>query len=192
MKHNSIRNVCCEEAAIGGLRPEREKAGLLPPRPAADGLPAVQSARRPADIWVPRGTRGGGEAFDFAISSGLQSGPLNRVVESPEVIFADYETVKRQHLETEVKCRAAGFSFTPVVLESHGGGMSKLTRNLVSWLGKAIAAAQGSNPDQESLRIAQRMSSTLHRESARAILRRLPLPEEERPTSVWASAVTIV
>ena len=95
-------------------------------------------------------------------------------------------------METEVKCRAAGFIFTPVVLESHGGGMSKLTRNLVSWLGKAIAAAQGSNPDQESLRIAQRMSSTLYRESARAILRRLPLPEEERPTSAWASAVTIV
>ena len=187
VKHNSIRNACSEEAVAGGLRPEKEKAGLLPGRPPSDGLPAIRSARRPADIWVPRGMHGGGEAFDFAVTSGLKSGHLGQVIKSPELVFSQYEATKRQHLSTEDVSKAAGFRFSPLVLESHGGGMSQLTRRFVSWLAGAVAATRGTDEDREALRIAQRMSATLHREGARAILRRLVPVEECRPTTAWAA-----
>ena len=124
--------------------------------------------------------------MDFAVSSGLQSGALTKVIDSPETIFGDYESQKRCHLETEKICTAAGFRFTPLILESHGGGMSQLTRGFVNWLGKAVAASRGTETSAESLRIAQRISSTLQRESARAILRRLVPAEEEPLPTAWA------
>lgn len=70
--HNAIRNAAnayCEEAVEAGLRPEQEKANLLPEPPEEYGLPRVASLRHPADIWNPRNASGKGEAFDFAASS---------------------------------------------------------------------------------------------------------------------------
>ena len=45
VRHNAIRNVCYEEAVEASLRPEREKAGLLPGRPHEDGLPGDSGLR---------------------------------------------------------------------------------------------------------------------------------------------------
>ena len=78
-----MRNVCYEEALEAGLRPEREKAGLLPERPSADGAPVNGNGRRPADVWLPRGASGKGEALDFAVSSGMQSELFHPSAETP-------------------------------------------------------------------------------------------------------------
>ena len=58
IRHNAVRNVCFQEAASAAARPELEKAGLLPRRPAEDALPASGGERRLADIWLPRGVHG--------------------------------------------------------------------------------------------------------------------------------------
>ena len=91
VRHNAVRNICYEEARLFGARPELEKAGLLPSRPGDDGLPATTAARRPADIWLPRGMQGDAEALDFACSSGLQAGLVRQVAAEPGEVFVRYE-----------------------------------------------------------------------------------------------------
>jgi len=188
IRHNAVRNVCFQEAASAAARPELEKAGLLPRRPAEDALPACGGARRPADIWLPRGVHGDAEALDFAATSGLQAGLFRQVAEDPGHVFLRYEEFKRNHLQTDEQCRDAGVRFTPMVLESHGGGWSGKVRGFVDWLARASAAAHHADAAEESFRIAQRISVTLQRENARAVLRRL-VPVSAGPgPSGWAAA----
>ena len=66
VRHNRIRDVVFEEAVRAGMAAEKEKPGLLPARPADDGVGQVESLRRPADIWLPRTQGAAGEALDFA------------------------------------------------------------------------------------------------------------------------------
>ena len=125
IRHNAVRNVCYEEALEAALRPEREKANLLPARPGADGLPAqtTGNGRRPADIWLPRGCSRKGEALDFAVSSGLQSELFHPTAETPGLVFARYNDMKRSFKGTAQLCETSGFQFTPMVLEAHSGGV---------------------------------------------------------------------
>ena len=104
------------------LRPERQKADLLPQRPSTDGLPVKGGGRRPADVWFPRGGSGKGEALDFAVTSGLQSELFLPVADAPGFVFQRYEHMKRSYKDTAQSCEAQGFGFTPMVFEAHGGG----------------------------------------------------------------------
>ena len=186
IRHNWVPNVVFEEAVGAGLRPEREKAGLLPCRPAADGLPATAGARRPADVWLPRGPKGNAEAMDFAVTSGMQSALFRAVADDPMVVFERHEQQKRNYLQTYDQCRRAGFRFKPMVLEAHAGGWSGAFRGRMGWLARAGAAVHSASPAAEALRIAQRISSSLHRENARAVLRRLSAAETPTAPSGWA------
>ena len=176
IRHNAIRNVCYEEALEAGLRPEREKANLLPGRPAADGLYMTNSYRRPADVWLPRGSSSKGEALDFAVSSGLQSELFHPVAETPGLVFHRYDGMKRSCKDTAASCEAAGFKFVPLVVEAHGGGWSPSTRATVDFISRTRSACQHEDVASVSLRIAQRISCTLHKENARAVLRRAAVP----------------
>ena len=60
-----------------------------------------------------------------------------------------------------------------MVLEAHAGGWGKEARQVLDGLAKAIAATQPNSAESASLRIAQRLSITLQRENARAVLKRL-------------------
>ena len=73
VRHNAVRNCTFSEAVVAGRNPDREKAGLLPGRPASDGVKGKEGERRPADVWLPRGPCGRGEALDFACTSGLRT-----------------------------------------------------------------------------------------------------------------------
>ena len=179
IRHNVVRNICYEEARDASLRPEREKANLLPDRPVEDGLPSRAGSRRPADVWIPRGEGGRGEALDFAISSGMQSNLFSPVADNPGLVFCEYERMKREYKNTAQLCQDAGFAFSPVVFEAHAGGWSPLTRAKVDWLTKAQAASQHEDPSIVSLRIAQRISCALQRENARAILQRSGGPSDD-------------
>ena len=103
VRHNALRNICFEEAVEAGARPEREKYGLLPARPSSDGLRAARgsSGRRLVDVWLPKGASGKGEALDFAVTSGMRSDQIRRVIDTPEVVFQNYEQVKREHKQTD-------------------------------------------------------------------------------------------
>ena len=116
----------------------------------------------------------------------MQASQLRRSADLPEEVFARYEDLKRSHLDTEALCRAAGLRFTPLVLEAHAGGWSKSMRGLVDWIAESVAAARSTVKEVESLRIAQRISATLQRGNARAVLRRLGAAEEAPSPSAWA------
>ena len=71
-------------------------------------------------------------------------------------------------------CQQSGFSFIPMILEASGGGWGKQARCVWSELAKKHALATGElTSDKESaVTLLQRLSIILHRENARAILRR--------------------
>ena len=95
VRHNTVRDILYDEAVTGALNPHREKAGLLPSRPSEDGLTSVGEARRPADIWLPRGMQGGPKALDFAVTSGMQADTYRSVIDNPSSVFDHYENFKR-------------------------------------------------------------------------------------------------
>ena len=189
IRHNCMRNEVHDEARLAGLRPEREKAGLLPQRPERDGLAtSVDSRRRrPADVWLPRGPRNQGIALDFACTSGLGLGLLEQSASQAPAIFADYEHFKRSFKDTSQICQAQGFGFEPVVFEAHSGAWSPAARKLFDFITQKAASTSSSYtpPEVQSLRFAQRLSITLQRENARAIAQRTAeLPEAAR-SSDW-------
>jgi len=123
LRHNAIRDLVYKEAARAGLRPEKEKQGLLPPRPDAERLRGepCQSDRRPADVWL-LGWQGSPTALDFAATSGLQAAILYSSALDVSVALSGYESKKKIHLNTEEICRDSGLAFVPMVVESHGEG----------------------------------------------------------------------
>ena len=183
VRHNVIRDLIHAEAKDAGCAPEKEKGHLLPGRSVEDGAPSRHDApprsderRRPADIWFPRGV---GErvarpaAVDFAVTSGLRADRVGRAQEGGKAIADDYAITKRAFQDTEEKCHAAGFSFLPLVFEAHGGGWGTQTRRTLGFLGQQLSATGEWCREGAPLRLAQRVSCSLHRETARAILRRL-------------------
>ena len=154
-----------------------EKQALLPARPADDGIGQTECLRRPADIWLPRVHGLSGEALDVACSSGMRADFLERSAADGGSVFPAYEHIKRTYKNTDRECEHAGFKFTPMVLESLGGGWSPLARSILDRLAKAQSAAWHEGQEPSSLRIAQRISITLQRETARAVLRRLAIPQ---------------
>ena len=176
IRHNKLRNQVCETAARAGLRPEKEKAGLLPQRPVSDGLPTAtdRERRRPADVWLPAGPAHESEALDFACSSGLRAGLISRVALQAPIVFSEYEAFKKSFKDTEEQCQQQGFKFRPMIAEAHSGAWSASARALFDFITERLAASSSSNAskDLESLRFAQRLSITLQRENARAIARR--------------------
>ena len=189
VRHNAIRNCFFADATDAGLNPEKEKAGLLPQRPSEDGLLGTSGARRPADVWLPRGEDGRGEALDFACTSALRADLMEHVASSPSVVFDAYENFKRTHNDTARCCEAQGFSFTPMILEAHGGGWSLSARRVLTRVAKGIAAVWREGDEVASLRIAQRISVSLHRENARAVLKRVARALPESMDTGWGDAV---
>ena len=184
IRHNAVRNIVFAESMAGGLRPEKEKGGLLPDRPGTDGLPSGLG-RRPADLWLPRGMSGQGEALDFAVTSGMRADVFRVAAVSPETVFHRYERHKREYKHTADSCEAAGFRFTPMVLEAHGGGWSSLARGTFDWIARQTAAVQFEDPSTTALKMAQRISVSLHRENARAILKRAVVLEGRAQPGGW-------
>ena len=79
--------------------------------------------------------------------------------------------------------------FVPMVVEAHGGGWSPLARATLDWISKHQASCHNDDPAAISLKIAQRISCTLHRENARAILQRAPVAVSSPfPPSGWDEA----
>ena len=203
IRHNRLRDIVYEEAVRGNMSPEREKAGLLPGRPQDDGapdaagservdedLPALaRSRRRPADVFVPRALGGSPVALDFACTSGLRADRLRNADTDPEGVLAAYEqfacdfTAVGETETTDAACARQGFAFVPMVLEAHSGGWSKRARQTLDAIAKHVSTSWYTDGEAASLNIAQRLSTTLHRENARAVLRRLQetVPDDAAP-----------
>ena len=179
VRDTAVRNGTHCKLCTGWVPSEKEKAGLSPGRPDADAAPTCAQARRPADILVTSTRSSQPIAVDFAVTSGLQQGQITADDEEMSGVFASYEDYKFTYKDTGQQCAAQGITFFPFVIEAHGGGISPKGRRLLGDLAKESAASQHLEPAQVALRMAQRISCSLQRESARAILRRLhcePIP----------------
>ena len=55
LRHNAVAGIVYSAAKEGAMRPEKERSGLLPPRPQEDGVHNGAGNRRPADVWIPQG-----------------------------------------------------------------------------------------------------------------------------------------
>ena len=182
LRHNALRNATNRFVKAAALRPVKEKAGLLPPRLDADAIREKTGSRgrRPADIWVPQWRESGPAALDFAVTSGLRADALHTTAVDARSCVTDYENVKRQYLQTEAQCASQGLQFVPMVIEAHGGSWGPVAKDAWKWIAKQYASTTGISDSLATSEIAQRISTALHRETARAILRRLAPLEEEK------------
>ena len=183
-RHNLIRNGVYFATHAANLHPELEKPGLLPPRPLVgstyeNGSPHDPSdsdagARRPADVYLPRWRLGPPAALDVAITSGMRLDSVNDSVTDPCAAPTRYEDFKSAYKDTGALCREQGFSFIPMIMEAVGGGWGKSARCFWSELAKFSAYAQGEfeTESTSAVFLQQRLSMILHRENARACLRR--------------------
>ena len=153
------------------------RRGLLPPRPddgggPEDGARQAGGGRRPADVWVGSWGLHGAAAFDLAVTSGLRQGSVAASATAGERAAADYEAKKCAFLNTHAQCQAEGLQFLPLVAEAIGGGWGPTAVATWNSLGAAIAARTGEPSSLETSRLYQALGITLHRENARAVLRR--------------------
>ena len=158
------------------MRAEREKAGLLPPRPGDESVKSDKfvRGRRPADVWFAAWRGGPPAAVDFAVTSGLRADAVSKAASDPAAVWGSYEDYKRQYLGTEDLCEAQGFKFFPFIIEAHGGGFGPVARRVLAEVARAGAAREGEEVEAQASSLLRRMSVSVHRENARAILRRLP------------------
>ena len=172
------------EARAAGRRVEREKAGLPPPRPDDERVKdRLNNGRRPADIWLASWGAAGAAAVDFAVTSGLRDDLVNEARQDPAAVWGCYEDLKRSYKDTAAECQRQGLTFLPFVVEAHGGGFGPMARRVVAHIAKAGAATEGEEVERQAANTVRRMSCSVHRENARAVLRRFPAP----PTGFAAS-----
>lgn len=203
IRHNRLRDIVYEDSRDANMGPEREKGGLLPGRPHDDGIhlrdaesenmepETSRSLRRPADIYIPRAIGGTPTALDFACTSGMRSDHMLNGEQDTEEMLASYEQFKCDYIAagetetTEALCRRQSIVFTPMVIEAHAGGWSKRARKIIDLVAKYTSSSCPRLGESASLSIAQRLSSILHRENSRAVLRRIQEPHAEAIFAEW-------
>ena len=180
----TVRNVTTSSAMkffichSAGLNPELERPGLLQPRPIAgvvqeNGAVRDPNAnRRPADVFLPKWRRGAPAALDLAITSGLRNDMVKKSVEDGGAAAKAYENFKRSHMQTEDHCQEEGILFIPLICEATGGGWGPAANAVWNELAKYKATLTGESISITANRMLQSLGMILHKENARAILRR--------------------
>ena len=179
-RHNLLRNEVFFQCNSAGLNPELERPGLLQPRPltgavqesGADRHP--QSLRRPADVYLPRWRRGMPAALDLAVTSGLKTDMVRRSAENGSAAVIAYEDYKRSFLDTDTTCQEEGINFIPLMCEADGGAWGPAANTVWSELAKRKSVLTGEQISTTVTRLLQSLGLILHKENARAILRRSP------------------
>ena len=121
---------------------------------------------------MPRWYLGGPAAFDFAVTSGLRADSVSQSARDGSSATTAYEAHKRSYLDTAAQCEEEGLTFIPMAMEAHGGSWGLAARRAWAQVAKAAAQLTGDPPAEIAERHLQRLSVILHRENARAIVRR--------------------
>ena len=179
-RHNLIRNEVFHLCYSAGLNPELERPGLLRPRPLFGS--AYESGevrdpnvdRRPADVYLPSWRRGIPAALDIAVTSGLRRDVVESSARDGSSAVSNYETFKRSYLDTENNCREEGIKFIPLVCEANGGGWGPAGLAVWKELAKQKSIVSGEPNSITAGHLLQTLGIILHKENARAILRRSP------------------
>ena len=126
-------------------------------------------------MYLPRWHRGAPMALDFAVTSGLRSDSLTLSAVDGQSAATRYEDTKNEYLDTRRHCLSEGVGFTPMVVEACGGGWGPAANDFWWKLAKTTALATGERPAVVEGHLRQALGVTLHRENARAILKRRPV-----------------
>ena len=166
-RHNAVRDLVFAWTERAGLRPEKERTGLLLPQCPDD----TQSARRrPADVYLPA-LSGSPAALDFAITAPQRQGTLAMAGRATGAAAEAYARHKESHLDTARSCEHQGVSFVPMVAETTGT-WDKSAMTVLKNVAKAVAARTGEDPASTQAAILQELSVTIRSWRARAALRR--------------------
>ena len=125
-------------------------------------------------MYIPRLGTHGRTALDFAVTSGLRTCLLTQSASDASAAVNAYATSKRSHLNTEEQCQEEGITFIPMIVDGAGGGWGDDAERVCATLARAIANNTSGETSQTSADLYQSLSLILHREGARAVLRRLP------------------
>ena len=194
-RHNLLRNEVYHFCNSAGLFPELEKPGLLQPRPLTGAAQEngasreVGNGRRPADVYLPRWRRGTPAALDFAVTSGLRSDSVNLSAEDGSAVTKAYEDFKCSHLDTRAECEREGITFIPLICEADGGGWGPAAHGVWGELAKHKSILTGEKTSTVATQLLQSLGLILHRENARAILRRSPSNVGRECNAALAAAV---
>ena len=186
--HHSARNQVCRFADSGGYNPTPEQSHLLPPRPDD---PTANNLRRPADVFIPTWVHGSPAAFDLAITSPQRQDILAQAASETGAAAVDYESRKRQYLDTEEECQQQGILFVPLVAESSGGwGPTALAtfRRLAKRAGERGGLSATTKAVLPSF--LERVCIAIRSAKARAVLRRCgPCQWDTSPLDTAAAAL---
>ena len=184
-RHNLIRNEVYHQCCSAGLNPELERPGLLRPRPLfgstheSGDVRDPNTDRRPADVYLPRWKRGTPAALDLAVTSGLRRDLIESSALDGSSAVSIYEDFKRTHLNTETACLEEGIQFIPLICEADGGGWGPAGHAVWKELAKHKSLLTGEPASITAGHLLQSLGLILHRENARAILRRFPKTNHE-------------
>ena len=159
-RHNRLRDVfaeSCRRACIG-VQVE-----------AGSGLGRDEHHTRPADVLATNWMLGKPAAFDFAVTSPLNSSTLHEA--SVTAGSAAHATEARKHQANDVKCAELGWVSIPVVVETYGcwGTEAKWA---LSQLASRLAMRLNSPKSTTTASLYGRLSITLVRANVRALLSR--------------------
>ena len=116
------------------------------------------------------------EAWDSAVTSGLHPAIRNPgPTTAPTQNLAESELLKLTFHDTTNRCHRNGLRLTPVVFDGHARGWEDSARYLATWISHRLSTNSLRTPTDINLELAQRISSSLHREFVCAILGRVRL-----------------
>ena len=120
-------------------------------------------------------------ALDFAVTSGLRSpASITATLQNADATIRDYEDLKNSYLDTRSACAGDGFSFTSMVAEAVGGGWGPSAVKVFIELAKTKSLMTGEPKNKILSHLYQSLGLIIHRENARAILRRCSVTPEAR------------
>ena len=190
--HNCVRNDLHIHAKKGQANPRLEAGGLLNTLGIPDG--ATDNRERPADVLLCQaqdshtGVNGSGNArvaLDVGIVCPQAAG--HRVSAAEETLGAaeSYVRTKCSNRDMELRCRAAGVVFQPMIFESMGGISAEVER-VIKCLNKSVASNTDSPLGEVATHFWRRLSVDIQRFGHRALARRMGGPADEAP-SIFSS-----
>ena len=160
-RHDAIRDVLYETAKACGLSPGREVA--------VDG-----SNFRPGDLYIPNWSEGRSLAADVRVSHPSQGNPsLAASGEENASLRAAESAAEAKRIKHGDRCRAQGVTFLPLAVCAFGGWLPE-GEEFVDKLAGLLSERTGLAKSVASAQLWQRLSMTLWRSNARALIHHAP------------------
>jgi hypothetical protein len=159
-RHNALRDNFYDACSVACLGPKRELPFLLP-----------NTNKRPADVYLPNFTLGKPACLDFAVTHTQQPKYLKLASVTAGIAAKEYGS-KVKDRKYAAECEEQGLMFVPMVTEVFGV-WGQPAESVFYHVGKMCASRGGIELGGALHRIMQRLSVTLMRCNARALVARL-------------------